>query len=211
MTENELLQKVKDPKNWTDDFLEKADALIAPNWNRIREALVQLGLYDAFDRAYCERKKPGQVGFAVPAERKDPGRKPTQGPPRRFAAGPKLVTMAEIQEKEPEWLIPDYIPKGQITILAGDGGAGKTSVWRAIAASVSSGSRCFLNRYEREGNENPFLPKEGQGLCNICSSGYLPGSAEKPGEGVHFGILGGRLRQRSCRTGWHDEGYGGKQ
>jgi len=37
--------------------------------------------------------------------------------------------------------------------LAGDGGAGKTTIWCAIAAAVSSGSSCFLNQ------DNPFARK----------------------------------------------------
>lgn len=55
-----------------------------------------------------------------------------------------MVRVADVIEKEPEWLISGYIPKGQITTLAGDGGSGKTSVWCAIAAAVSSGKPCFM-------------------------------------------------------------------
>jgi hypothetical protein len=71
--------------------------------------------------------------------------------PPKVKPGPvKLVSMDQVEEKEPEWLINDYIPRGQITVLAGDGGAGKTTIWCAIAAAVSSGSKCFLNQ------DNPF-------------------------------------------------------
>ena len=55
-----------------------------------------------------------------------------------------IVSMAEIEEKEPEWLIRDFIPKGAITILAGDGGVGKTTVWCDIVASISSGTYTFF-------------------------------------------------------------------
>ncbi len=61
-----------------------------------------------------------------------------------------LVSMDKVEEKEPEWLVTDYIPKGQITVLAGDGGSGKTTIWCSIAAAVSSGGPCFLNQ------DNPF-------------------------------------------------------
>ena len=64
-----------------------------------------------------------------------------------------LVSLDKVEEKEPEWMIKDYLPKNQITILAGDGGAGKTSVWCAWAAAVSSGNRSFLEHGE---TENPF-------------------------------------------------------
>lgn len=73
----------------------------------------------------------------------------TSAPP----AAINLVSLDKVEEKEPEWLIKDYLPKNQITILAGDGGAGKTSVWCALAAAVSSGNRSFLEHGE---TENPF-------------------------------------------------------
>ncbi len=57
-----------------------------------------------------------------------------------------MVTMEEVEEKSPEWLITDYVPRYQITTLAGDGGAGKTTIWCDIAAAVSSGKPCFLER-----------------------------------------------------------------
>lgn len=61
-----------------------------------------------------------------------------------------VVTMDEAEEKNPEWLILDYIPKNQITTIAGDGGSGKTTMWCAIAAAVSRGEYWFLS------DEYPF-------------------------------------------------------
>lgn len=55
-----------------------------------------------------------------------------------------LVSMNDVEEIEIEWLVKEYIPKGQITLLAGDGGSGKTSVVCQIVASVSSGKPCFM-------------------------------------------------------------------
>lgn len=52
--------------------------------------------------------------------------------------------MADVEEKDPEWLIQDYMPRYQITSLAGDGGSGKTTDWCAILAAISSGERPFL-------------------------------------------------------------------
>lgn len=56
----------------------------------------------------------------------------------------EMVTMDSAQEKNPDWLITDYVPRYQITSLAGDGGSGKTTVWCALAAAVSSGNRPFV-------------------------------------------------------------------
>lgn len=59
----------------------------------------------------------------------------------------EMVSMTEVEEKIPEWLITDYLPKYQITVMAGDGGSGKTTAWCAMAAAVSSGKKSFLEQY----------------------------------------------------------------
>lgn len=63
-----------------------------------------------------------------------------------------LQSVEEIAEKIPEWLISARIPGKAITLLAGDGGAGKTSIWCNLAAAVSSGSRSILD----DDNDNPW-------------------------------------------------------
>lgn len=55
-----------------------------------------------------------------------------------------IVSMDQIEEKAVEWLVTDYIPKNQITFLAGEGGVGKTSIECNIIASISNGKPCFL-------------------------------------------------------------------
>lgn len=61
-----------------------------------------------------------------------------------------LLSMANITEETPDWLIPGYIPRYQITSLAGDGGSGKTTIWCAIAAAVSTGEPCFIEEDAEE-------------------------------------------------------------
>lgn len=56
----------------------------------------------------------------------------------------EMVTMDSVEEKAPDWLIMDYVPRYQITSLAGDGGSGKTTVWCALAAAISSEKMPFL-------------------------------------------------------------------
>ena len=58
---------------------------------------------------------------------------------------PMLLSMNDIEEREPEWLVPQYIPKGQTTLIAGDGGSGKTMAWCGLAAAVSSGNKVFFD------------------------------------------------------------------
>ena len=56
-----------------------------------------------------------------------------------------LISLDEVEEKEAAWLIPQRMPKGQIIILAGDGGSGKTSLWCSLAAAISSGKQVFFD------------------------------------------------------------------
>lgn len=55
-----------------------------------------------------------------------------------------LVNVSDIEKEYVEWLVPGYIPKGTITIIGGDGGLGKTSLWCNIASAISNGKPCVL-------------------------------------------------------------------
>lgn len=63
-----------------------------------------------------------------------------------------LSKVEEVDIKEPEWLIPGYIPKYGITTIAGEGGVGKTSLWCSIVASITTGKQHFLTK----GKNIPF-------------------------------------------------------
>lgn len=58
-----------------------------------------------------------------------------------------MVAMDEAEEKTPEWLVTGYIPRYQISSLAGDGGSGKTTAWCSLAADISSGRKTFLENF----------------------------------------------------------------
>lgn len=58
---------------------------------------------------------------------------------------PQILSMESIEEKETIWLVPKYIPAGQINIVAGDGGSGKTTIWSALAAAISTGGKVFFD------------------------------------------------------------------
>lgn len=62
----------------------------------------------------------------------------------------QLLSVNDVEEKEMQWLVPQYIPKGQITIMAGDGGSGKTTIWCALASAVSSGEKVFFDSTPEE-------------------------------------------------------------
>lgn len=63
---------------------------------------------------------------------------------------PELICMADVEEKEVEWLVPGYIPKAHIAVLAGDGGTGKTTIWCGIVSALSSGNKVFLKMYQMD-------------------------------------------------------------
>lgn len=48
-------------------------------------------------------------------------------------------------EEEAKWLVPGWIPEGQISLIAADGGIGKTTLWCHIIAALSSGRSCILD------------------------------------------------------------------
>lgn len=66
-----------------------------------------------------------------------------------------LEKAADVEIREPEWLVPGYIPRYGITTIAGEGGVGKTSLWCSIIASITTGKPCFM----LEGQDIPFDSK----------------------------------------------------
>lgn len=66
-----------------------------------------------------------------------------------------VVCLEDMEEKDPQWLIPGYIPRQEITIMAGSGGVGKTYAWCSIAAAISSGNKCFLLNNMAPGDPAP--------------------------------------------------------
>lgn len=61
-----------------------------------------------------------------------------------------LNTVDDVEEEATEWLISNYIPKGQITLLVGDGGTGKTSLWCNIVASITTGTASVFDEQMNE-------------------------------------------------------------
>lgn len=50
------------------------------------------------------------------------------------------TTMSEVKVKPVKWLIPNFVPKGMLTMLIGHGGCGKSSLLTHIKAAVSRGT-----------------------------------------------------------------------
>lgn len=98
-------------------------------------------------------------------------------------------TLDEFEEEEATWIIPGWIPEGQITLMAADGGVGKTTVWCNLISAVSNGNSCILDPpgYTRKPEKVGFLTTEdsvrkklkkklrlaGANLKNIISPDFL--------------------------------------
>lgn len=53
--------------------------------------------------------------------------------------------LEDFPEEEAKWLVPGWIPEGQISVIAADGGIGKTTLWCHVIAALSNGSTCILD------------------------------------------------------------------
>lgn len=111
-------------------------------------------------------------------------------------------TLDTFEEEEATWLVPGWVPEGQITLMAADGGIGKTTIWCNLIAAISSGRRCILDPpdYTRTAQTVAFLTTEdsvrkklkkklrlaGANMANIITPDFL---ADKEGvlRGLKFG------------------------
>lgn len=59
---------------------------------------------------------------------------------RRTAPRLATVSLSDVRSEERLWLFRPYIALGEVTALAGDGGVGKTTLLKCIAACVTSGA-----------------------------------------------------------------------
>lgn len=110
--------------------------------------------------------------------------------------------LEDFEEQEATWLIPGWVPEGQITLMAADGGIGKTTLWCNMIAAISSGQRCILDPpgHQRQPRKVAFLTTEdsvrkklkkklrlaGANMGNIITPDFL---ADKEGvlRGLKFG------------------------
>lgn len=83
------------------------------------------------EQAEDARVYPLDLEKAVDAwQAKQPGPKTSE---------PILLTLADVNPTEVEWLWKPYIPRGKLTILEGDPEVGKTWLSLAIAAAITQG------------------------------------------------------------------------
>ena len=84
----------------------------------------------------------------VELERDTPEWEPTEAEVPASGPDPLLSLfkpLEDFQEEEAKWLVPGWIPEGQISIIAADGGIGKTTIWCHVIACLSNGTICILD------------------------------------------------------------------
>lgn len=57
-----------------------------------------------------------------------------------------MPTLDSFEERKKEWLVPDYIPKGCVTLLCSDGGIGKTTIWCDTLAAFTTGGLTIFDK-----------------------------------------------------------------
>jgi putative DNA primase/helicase len=65
--------------------------------------------------------------------------KSKQTPPASGKSSILISRGTDIQAKPIDWLWPEYLPKGMLTILAGEGGTGKSTIAFNLAATITTG------------------------------------------------------------------------
>lgn len=68
---------------------------------------------------------------------------------------PNIIRMADVIEHEKEFLFNDIIPAGEVTILGGRGGSGKSICTCDMAAAISAGKPAFFENTEDFNGRNP--------------------------------------------------------
>lgn len=58
----------------------------------------------------------------------------------------EMPTLENFEERDKEWLIPGYMPKGCVTLLCSDGGIGKTTIWCDTLAAFTTGRTTIFDK-----------------------------------------------------------------
>lgn len=129
---------------------------IAGTWAKFAGQYSEQDIMDAVNgKPLCSRQQTLLQERLKPAEEKRDKESPVEGSENGSEANPgtgKLLKFfADVDYKDPEFLIFPYIPEGKITIVQGDPDAGKTAFCCSLAAAVSIGGD-ICGHHAKQGN-----------------------------------------------------------
>jgi RecA-family ATPase len=147
------------------------------------------------------------------------GRSPgSPGTPERQEAKDRealLVCCQGLEMRPTEWFVPEFIPRGGLSLLAGDGGDGKSAITLHMAAMGSQGRPCFGLDYTagapadvilvgcEDAASSTVLPRLAAAGANLARvhllNGVVQGASEKPFTLGDIDVLEAAL-QKLCNT-----------
>ena len=139
MSHEGLLQDICDRDNWlNNDFMQRARKAIEESdtlMGLIVDTLVDNGIDPVEFSKAMKASDESTKGRLVTVE---------SGIIKPAHSRAKLISVTDVERKQVEWLIPGYMPRRQITTIAGDGGTGKTTLECNITAAVTTGKHSIL-------------------------------------------------------------------
>ena len=94
----------------------------------------------------------------------------------------------DIQARPIDWLWPDYLPKGMLTILAGEGGTGKSTIAFNLAATITNGG-CWPDGTRCNGPGNVLIFSTEDDPETVIQPRLMAAGANLN----HYGIIRGTL------------------
>lgn len=123
-------------------------ALLKENEVRCKPPLTEKEIKKKVEQA--QKYKKGEevtVGDnSVVAERKTYGKTNRKIEEKITENDLNMPTLEVFEEREKEWLITGYIPKGAVTLLCSDGGIGKTTLWCDTLAAFTTGRATIFDK-----------------------------------------------------------------
>jgi archaellum biogenesis ATPase FlaH len=146
----------KDPQRM--DSLFRQSGLMRKKWDRKQSGstyggiTIQNAIKNCKDTYTGKREQIIQPSVAVPlpAPAQQEAQKQGLVPAPATSSTPTqphtlFKTLDKLEERDATWVVPNWIPEKEITLIAADGGTGKTTLWCNLVAGFSSGRPTFLD------------------------------------------------------------------
>jgi AAA domain/NrS-1 polymerase HBD domain len=130
--------------NWPPGTLEEDDSIEVGEAEEAEEEETEAAEGTEDGTAVATPPTPPTPTAGEPPQRPDStggGEAPPH--PRPASGAYSIRLLADIPMRQPEWLWEPYLPRGFLTILAGDGGTGKSTIASLIAARLTRGEHPY--------------------------------------------------------------------